>query len=42
MIIYLMVSAIIFFAYTFIKLKWKKTIKNMIILGAFLFIGEAL
>ena len=43
MIIYLMVSAIIFFAYTFIKLKWKKKlIKNMIILGAFLFIGGSI
>jgi len=43
MIIYLMFSAIIFLAYTFIKLKWKKKlIKNTIILGAFLFIGGSI
>ena len=38
-----MFSAIIFLAYTFIKLKWKKKlIKNTIILGAFLFIGGSI
>jgi hypothetical protein len=39
-IIYLMFSAIIFMAYSFIKLKWKKKlIKNLVTFGIFLFIG---